>query len=82
MPVARAAAAVGDLLPPALKRLAPLTRSRLDFLTHSRVYDVSKATQLIDFSAKTDLESGIECSVAWYRQLGYLPRVKVATSAP
>jgi len=73
LPAARAVAAVGDLLPAGLKRRAPLTRSRLDFLTHSRVYDVAKARRLLDFAAATDLTTGIRQSVAWYRRHGYLP---------
>jgi nucleoside-diphosphate-sugar epimerase len=72
LPVARAVAAVGDRLPPGLKRSAPLTRSRLDFLTHSRVYDVSKAQRLLGFAAATDLPTGMARSMAWYREQGYL----------
>jgi nucleoside-diphosphate-sugar epimerase len=70
---ARAVAGVGDLLPPGAKRHAPLTRSRLDFLTHSRVYDVTKAARLLDFAAATDLSTGVLRTVEWYRQRGYLP---------
>jgi nucleoside-diphosphate-sugar epimerase len=70
---ARAAAGVGDLLPPGLKQHAPLTRSRLEFLTHSRVYDVTKAARLLDFAAATDLPTGVTQTVEWYRQRGYLP---------
>jgi nucleoside-diphosphate-sugar epimerase len=73
LPAARAVAAVGDALPARLRSAAPLTRSRLDFLTHSRVYNVAKAQQLLDFAAAIDLPTGIGCSVAWYRQHGYLP---------
>ena len=73
LPPALAVAAVGDLLPARLKPLAPLTRSRLDFLTHSRVYDVTKAQQVLGFVAATDLPVGIAQTVAWYRQQGYLP---------
>jgi nucleoside-diphosphate-sugar epimerase len=72
LPAARAVAAVGDRLPSALKRSAPLTRSRLDFLTHSRVYDVTKAKRLLDFAAATDLPTGAARSMAWYREHGYL----------
>jgi nucleoside-diphosphate-sugar epimerase len=72
LPAARAVAAVGDRLPSALKRSAPLTRSRLDFLTHSRVYDVTKAKRLLDFVAATDLHTGAARSMAWYREHGYL----------
>jgi nucleoside-diphosphate-sugar epimerase len=70
---ARALAAVGDRLPGSLRRSAPLTTSRLDFLTHSRVYDVGKADYLLGFAAPTDLATGIGQSLDWYRQQGYLP---------
>ena len=73
LPAAQAAAALGDRLPPNLKRSAPLTRSRLEFLTHSRVYDVSKAQRVLGFAAATDLPTGTERSMAWYRQKGHLP---------
>lgn len=72
-PAARAVAGLGDRLPPGLKQRVPLTRSRLDFLTHSRVYDVAKAARMLDFAAPTDLSTGIARTVAWYRQHGYLP---------
>jgi nucleoside-diphosphate-sugar epimerase len=73
LPAARALAAVGDALPVRLRRSAPLTRSRLDFLTHSRVYSVAKAQRVLDFVPLTDLDVGIKNSVAWYREYGYLP---------
>jgi nucleoside-diphosphate-sugar epimerase len=73
LPAARIVATVGDLLPAKLKPMAPLTGSRLDFLTHSRVYDVSKAGRLLGFKADTELQAGIERSVAWYWQEGLLP---------
>jgi dihydroflavonol-4-reductase len=73
LPAARAVAAACDRLPVRLKRSAPLTRSRLEFLTHSRVYDVSKARRLLDFDAGTDLPRGATLSMAWYRAQGYLP---------
>jgi nucleoside-diphosphate-sugar epimerase len=70
---ARVVAGLGDRLPPRMKPRAPLTSSRLDFLTHSRVYDVSKAACLLGFAAPTDLPTGLARTVAWYRQHGYLP---------
>jgi nucleoside-diphosphate-sugar epimerase len=69
---ARAVAQLGDWLPPALRQRVPLTSSRVDFLTNSRVYDVSKARRLLDFTAPTDLPTGIARAVAWYRQHGCL----------
>ncbi len=73
LPVARALAAAGDRLPASLRRRAPLTRSRLEFLTHSRVYDVTKARRLLGFEATTDLLAGTRLSMAWYRAHGHLP---------
>jgi nucleoside-diphosphate-sugar epimerase len=73
LPAARAVAALGDRLPPKLRRSAPLTSSRLDFLTHSRAYDVRKARRLLAFTAPTDLPTGAARSIAWYRDAGYLP---------
>lgn len=72
MRAAQAMAALGDRLPPTLRQSAPLTSSRLEFLTHSRVYDVGKAQRLLDFAAPTDLRSGVAKSMAWYRAEGYL----------
>lgn len=69
---ARALAVVGDQLPTGLKRSAPLTRSRVDFLTHSRVYDVTKAARLLDFHPTTALSTGIAQTIAWYQREGYL----------
>ena len=37
---------------------APLTRDRLDFLTYSRVYDVTRAQRLLDFTATTTFPTG------------------------
>jgi nucleoside-diphosphate-sugar epimerase len=73
LPAAHALALMGDLLPATLRPAAPLTSSRLDFLTHSRVYSITKAQQLLDFVANTDLQTGITQTAAWYRAHGYLP---------
>jgi nucleoside-diphosphate-sugar epimerase len=73
LPAAQAVAAIGDKLPRAVRSSAPLTRSRLEFLTHSRVYDVSKAERVLGFAAPTDLETGTALSMSWYREQGHLP---------
>jgi nucleoside-diphosphate-sugar epimerase len=70
---ARAVARLGDALPARLQQRAPLTSSRLDFLTHSRVYDVTKALRLLGFVATTDLQTGIARTATWYVRQGYLP---------
>jgi nucleoside-diphosphate-sugar epimerase len=82
LPAAQVAATLGDRLPASLKRSAPLTRSRLDFLTHSRIYDVTKAQRLLDFTAATDLPTGAARSMAWYRQQGHLPDPRSVGSQP
>jgi nucleoside-diphosphate-sugar epimerase len=69
---AQAVAAVGDWLPPGLRQSAPLTRSRLDFLTHSRVYDVTKAQRLLGYTATTSLAAGTAAAMSWYRRHGFL----------
>jgi len=74
---ARTVAAFGDLAPARLRSAMPLTSSRLEFLTHSRVYDVSKAKRLLDFVAETDLATGMERTLAWYQEQGYL-RIRAA----
>jgi nucleoside-diphosphate-sugar epimerase len=73
MLAAHIAATLGDALPAKLRRSVPLTRSRLEFLTHSRVYDVTKAERVLGFEARTDLGTGACKTVAWYRDAGYLP---------
>jgi len=83
IPVAAAwaVAALGDRLPATMRQRLPLTRSRFEFLTHSRMYDVSKAERLLGFAAPTDLPTGLARTVAWYRQSGYLPQPATASRA-
>lgn len=78
MLAAQTVAAVGDWLPPGLRQSAPLTRSRLDFLTHSRVYDVTKAQRLLGYTATTSLAAGTAAAMAWYQRHGFL---QVGTAA-
>lgn len=51
---------------------APLTRSRVQFLTHSRVYDISKAKTELDFDPRIGLEVGMNNTTEWYHKHGYL----------
>ena len=69
LPAARAIAALGDSLPAALKSAAPLTRSRLEFLLHSRQYDITKAMRVLDFVPRTGLQTGMQRTVAWLQDL-------------
>jgi nucleoside-diphosphate-sugar epimerase len=49
----------------------------LEFLTHSRAYDVSKARDLLGFAAGTEITTGAARAMAWYRQQGYLSAAPV-----
>jgi nucleoside-diphosphate-sugar epimerase len=72
-PIAQIAAKVGDLAPGQFRARAPMNSARLRFLTNSRVYDVSKAERVLGFTAPTDLRTGMERAVKWYREQGVLP---------
>ena len=82
LPVARLLAASGDALPARWRPLAPLTTSRLDFLTHSRVYQVALARDVLGFAAAVPLAEGIARTVAWYRREGLLPADGGSARAP
>jgi nucleoside-diphosphate-sugar epimerase len=79
---ARAVAGLAGWLPAGLQQRVPLTCNRLDFLTHSRVYDVSKASRLLGFAAPTDLSTGLAHTVAWYRKRGFLPADATDQASP
>jgi nucleoside-diphosphate-sugar epimerase len=51
---------------------APLTRSRVAFLTHSRVYDISRARTELGFAPRVDLEEGMKQTAEWYHKHHYL----------
>jgi dihydroflavonol-4-reductase len=51
---------------------APLTRSRVQFLTRSRVYDISKAKSELGFVPIVGLETGMKNTAEWYHKHGYL----------
>ncbi len=51
---------------------APLTRSRVQFLTNSRVYSTAKATTELGFIPRIDLEEGMRNTAKWYYAHQYL----------
>lgn len=51
---------------------APLTRSRVQFLTSSRIYDTSKAKTELGFIPKVGLEEGMKRTAEWYCKHQYL----------
>ena len=51
---------------------APLTRSRVKFLTHSRIYDINRARSELGYAPRVGLEEGMKLTAAWYDKLHYL----------
>jgi nucleoside-diphosphate-sugar epimerase len=51
---------------------APLTRSRVKFLTNSRVYNIDRARKELGYVPKVGLEEGMKLTAAWYQKHGYL----------
>jgi nucleoside-diphosphate-sugar epimerase len=51
---------------------APLTRSRVKFLTHSRVYDISQARSELGYRPEIGLEEGMKRTAAWYHKHHYI----------
>src|SRR6266516_3714335 len=51
---------------------APLTRSRVGFLTNSRIYDISRAKAELGYAPKVGLEDGMKLTAAWYYKHRYL----------
>lgn len=51
---------------------APLTRSRVRFLTNSRVYDIYRVRTELGFVPQIDLEDGMHRTAAWYHKHHFL----------
>ena len=51
---------------------APLTRCRVEFLTHSRLYDISRAISELGYAPKVALAEGMKLTAAWYYKHRYL----------
>lgn len=51
---------------------APLTRSRVQFLTNSRVYNTSRVQTELGFQPQVDLDTGMQRTAQWYTKHGYL----------
>jgi len=50
----------------------PLYRRRVDFFTKSRAFDISRARTELGFAPKVGLGDGIQRTLAWYREHGWL----------
>lgn len=67
-----AAAAVCEAVCRPLGIQPPLFRRRVDFFTHHRAFDVSKARRILGFQAEIELEDGLRRTADWYRSEGFL----------
>jgi nucleoside-diphosphate-sugar epimerase len=70
--LANLASDIFALVPSMRGERAPLTRSRVKFLTNSRVYDCRRAQTELGFKAQVDLAEGMQCTAAWYHKHQYL----------
>ena len=70
--MAYGAATLFRWLPGIEEARAPLTTSRIDFLTHSRVYSCERAQHELQLTPRIGLTDGIRYTIAWYREHGYI----------
>jgi nucleoside-diphosphate-sugar epimerase len=57
---------------PVPRRVLPLTRSRVRFLTQDRAYDGRRAFSELGFTPRVELGEGLARTVTWYRENGLL----------
>ncbi len=53
---------------------APLTRSRVQFLTRSRIYDISRARSELGYRPVVGLEEGMKRAAMWYHEHHYIEK--------
>ncbi len=70
--LANLASDIFALIPGIRGENAPLTRSRVKFLTNSRVYDIERARSDLGFAPTMPLEEGMRLTAAWYQKHEYL----------
>lgn len=70
--LANVASDIFALIPGIKGENAPLTRSRVQFLTNSRVYDIGRARTDLGFAPTIPLEEGMRRTAGWYYKHEYL----------
>ncbi|GAC1646776.1 MAG: NAD(P)-dependent oxidoreductase [Ktedonobacteraceae bacterium] len=70
--LANLASDVFSVIPGLQGERAPLTRSRVKFLTNSRVYSIERAQKELGYASKVGLDEGMKRTAAWYQKHGYL----------
>ncbi len=61
-----------SLIPGFQGEKAPLTRSRVKFLTNSRFYSIERARKELGYTPAVGLEEGMKLTAEWYQKHGYL----------
>ncbi len=72
LPLANLASDIFSLIPGFQGENAPLTRSRVKFLTNSRMYSIERAQKELGYVPKIGLDDGMKETAAWYQKHGYL----------
>ncbi len=72
LPLANLASDIFSVIPGFQGESAPLTRSRVKFLTNSRVYSIERAQKELGYGPKVGLDEGMKATAAWYQKHGYL----------
>lgn len=72
--LANAASGLFAVTPGSRGERAPLTRTRVEFLTKSRVYDIRRARAELGYVPRIELEEGMKLTAEWYGRHGYLRR--------
>jgi nucleoside-diphosphate-sugar epimerase len=70
--LAHLAADIFALVPGFQGERAPLTHSRIKFLTQSRVYSIERASNELGYVPQVELDEGMRQTVFWYQKHGYL----------
>jgi dihydroflavonol-4-reductase len=55
-----------------LKKEAPLTMAKLGFFIHPKPLSIQKAKRELDYSPKTNFRNGMQTTISWYRDHGWL----------
>lgn len=72
--LANLAADVFAITPGMKGERAPLTRSRVQFLTNSRIYDIGRARSELGYTPTVGLGEGMKATASWYYKHHYLDR--------
>jgi len=54
------------------KREAPLSMGKLGFFIHPKPLSIQKAKKELDFSPETNFRKGMQTTISWYREHGWL----------